>query len=147
MPGAVDALGRLRQQGLLLGVVTNQSGVAKGLISTDELDAVNARVDAVLGPFDSWQICVHDPGDGCECRKPEPGMVQAAADELGVATTRCVLIGDTRGDVDAALSARAAAVLVPTERTLGHEISDARVRARVAATLSDAVSLVLPECR
>ncbi|MDT5234137.1 MAG: hypothetical protein QOF47_124 [Mycobacterium sp.] len=147
MPGAVDALGRLRQQGLLLGVVTNQSGVAKGLISTDELDAVNARVNAVLGPFDSWQICVHDPVDSCECRKPAPGMVEAAADELGVATTRCVLIGDTRGDVDAALSARAAAVLVPTERTLGHEISDARVRARVAATLSDAVSLVLPECR
>jgi histidinol-phosphate phosphatase family protein len=147
MPGAVDALGRLRQQGLLLGVVTNQSGVAKGLISTDELDAVNARVDAVLGPFDSWQICVHDPGDGCQCRKPAPGMVEAAADELGVATTRCVLIGDTGGDVDAALSARAAAVLVPTERTLGHEISDARARARVAATLSEAVSLLLQECR
>jgi beta-phosphoglucomutase-like phosphatase (HAD superfamily) len=74
-------------------------------------------------------------------------MVEAAADELGVTTTRCVLIGDTRADVDAALSARAAAVLVPTERTLGQEISDARLRARVAATLSDAVSLVLQECR
>jgi histidinol-phosphate phosphatase family protein len=147
MPGAVDALGLLRRQGLLLGVVTNQSGVAKGLISADELQAVNARVDAVLGPFDSWQICVHDAGDGCRCRKPAPGMVEAAADELGVATTRCVLIGDTRGDVDAALSARARAVMVPTERTLGHEISDARVRARVATTLSEAVSLVLQEFR
>jgi histidinol-phosphate phosphatase family protein len=147
MRGAVDALGRLRRRGLLLAVVTNQSGVAKGLISPDELDAVNARVDAVLGPFDSWQICVHDDGDGCRCRKPEPGMVKAAAVDLGVDTSRCVLIGDTGGDVDAALAARAEAVLVPTDRTLGHEISDARVRARVAATLDDAVSLVLKDCQ
>jgi histidinol-phosphate phosphatase family protein len=147
MPGALDALGRLRRRGLLLAVVTNQSGVAKGLITPDELHAVNGRVDEVLGPFGSWQVCVHDDGDGCKCRKPAPGMVRAAAEELGVDTTRCVLIGDTGGDVDAALSARADAVLVPTERTLGHEISDARVRARVAATLNDAVSMVLEECQ
>jgi histidinol-phosphate phosphatase family protein len=147
MPGAPDALGRLRREGLLLAVVTNQSGVAKGLISADELDAVNARVDAVLGPFDSWQVCVHDADDGCRCRKPAPGMVQAAADALGVDTSRCVVIGDTGGDIDAALSARANAVLVPTHRTLRHEISAARARARVAPTLDDAVSLILKDRR
>jgi histidinol-phosphate phosphatase family protein len=145
VPGALDALGRLRDQGLLLAVVTNQSGVAKGLITPDELDAVNAKVDAVLGPFDAWQICVHDDGDGCRCRKPAPGMVEAAADALGVDTTRCVLIGDTGGDVNAALSASADAVLVPTGRTRREEISEARMQARVAATLGDAVSLVLRE--
>jgi histidinol-phosphate phosphatase family protein len=147
VPGAQEALGRLRDRGLLLAVVTNQSGVAKGLIKPDELDAVNARVDAVLGPFDSWQVCVHDDGDGCQCRKPAPGMVQAAADELGVDTSRCVMIGDTGGDIDAALAARAKAVLVPTDRTLRREISDARMKARVAASLEDAVSLVLRQCR
>ncbi len=147
VPGAVESLGRLRDRGLLLAVVTNQSGVAKGLITTDELDAVNAKVDAVLGPFDSWQICVHDDGDRCGCRKPAPGMVRAAADALGVDTTRCVMIGDTGGDVEAALSARADVVLVPTGRTRRQEISEARVRARVAATLEDAVSLVLKDCR
>jgi histidinol-phosphate phosphatase family protein len=147
VPGALDALGRLRDRGLLLAVVTNQSGVANGLITADELGAVNARVDAVLGPFDAWQVCVHAAGDGCSCRKPAPGMVQAAADALGVDTARCVMIGDTGGDVDAALSARAAAVLVPTDKTLAHEIDDARSRARVAATLEDAVSLVLRDCR
>jgi histidinol-phosphate phosphatase family protein len=147
MPGARGALARLRRKGLLLAVVTNQSGVAKGLISPGELSAVNGRVDAVLGPFDSWQVCTHDAGDGCRCRKPAPGMVEAAADALGVDTTRCVVIGDTGGDVNAALSARADAVLVPTERTLRHEIADARSRARVAATLDEAVSLVLKDCR
>ncbi|MGV0642844.1 HAD-IIIA family hydrolase [Mycolicibacterium sp. XJ2546] len=145
--GAHDALRRLRDRGLLLAIVTNQSGVAKGLISPDELAAVNTEVDAALGPFGSWQICVHDAGDGCECRKPAPGMVRAAAAELGVEPARCVLIGDTGADVEAALSAGAQAVLVPTERTLTREISDAHQRARVAATIGDAVSLVLKDCR
>ncbi|HKV18038.1 MAG TPA: HAD-IIIA family hydrolase [Mycobacterium sp.] len=147
VPGASDALRRLRSQGLLLGVVSNQSGVAKGLITRDQLSAVNTRVDEVLGPFDAWQVCVHDDGDGCGCRKPAPGMVMAAADALGVDATRCVVIGDTGGDVNAALAAGADAVLVPTERTLRQEISDAQLRAKVAADLPSAVSLVLKECR
>jgi len=145
--GASGALRRLRDRGLLLGIVSNQSGVAKGLITHDELAAVNARVDEVLGPFDAWQVCVHDDGDGCGCRKPAPGMVVAAADALGVDAARCVVIGDTGGDVNAALAAGADAVLVPTERTLRQEISDAQMRARVAADLPAAVSLVLRECR
>lgn len=143
MPGAVAALNRLRDKGLLLAIVTNQSGVAKGLISPQQLEAVNARVDAELGPFDSWQICVHDTHHGCECRKPAPGMVRAAAEELGVDPGRCVLIGDTGGDMAAALSADADAVLVPTERTRPEEVTEARSRARVAPTLVDAVDLVL----
>jgi histidinol-phosphate phosphatase family protein len=147
VPGAPDALRRLRDRGLLLAIVSNQSGVAMGLISSEQLSAVNMRVDEVLGPFDSWQVCVHDDGDGCGCRKPAPGMVLAAAEALGVDASRCVLIGDTGGDIAAALAAGADAVLVPTERTLRHEISDAHVRARVAADLQSAVSMVLQECR
>ena len=146
-PGASGALRKLRERGLLLAVVSNQSGVAKGLITPHQLAAVNNRVDELLGPFDSWHVCVHDDGDGCECRKPAPGMVLAAADALGVDATRCVLIGDTGGDVDAALAAGADAVLVPTDRTLRQELTDAQMRARVAADLPSAVSLVLRECR
>lgn len=147
LPGVHRALQRLRDHGLLLAVVTNQSGVAKGVISAEQLAAVNARVDAMLGPFDSWQICVHDAGDGCHCRKPKPGLVLSAADALGVDAQRCVLIGDTGGDVDAALSARARAVLVPTRRTLTEEIVAARRHAEVAPDLEQAVELVLRECR
>ncbi|VBA43593.1 D-glycero-beta-D-manno-heptose-1,7-bisphosphate 7-phosphatase [Mycobacterium attenuatum] len=146
-PDAMRALRRLREHGLLLAVVTNQSGVARGLISTDQLTAVNARVDALLGPFDSWQVCTHGETDGCGCRKPRPGMVLAAADALAVPPSRCVMIGDTGGDVEAALAAGAEAVLVPTARTLPGEITRAQARARVAATLDEAASLVLRECR
>lgn len=145
--GADVALNRLRARGLLLAVVTNQSGVAKGLIATDQLAQVNARVEELLGPFDAWQICVHDAGDGCGCRKPRPGMVLAAAEALGVRPDRCVLIGDTGGDVRAALAAEARAVLVPTEKTLPQEVSHARARACVASTLTEAVSMVLEEAR
>jgi beta-phosphoglucomutase-like phosphatase (HAD superfamily) len=73
--------------------------------------------------------------------------VLAAAEALAVPPARCVLIGDTGGDVEAALAADAQAVLVPTTRTLPAEIHHARAHARVAETLSDAVSLVLRECR
>lgn len=145
--GASAALDRLRERGLLLAVVSNQSGVAKGLISPTQLAAVNAQVNALLGPFDSWQVCPHDAGDGCTCRKPEPGMVQAAARELGVDPSRCVLIGDTGGDVQAALAATADAVLVPTDRTLPDEVSHARAHGRVAPTLQAAVALVLKDTR
>jgi histidinol-phosphate phosphatase family protein len=145
--GAGRALARLRRRGLLLGVVTNQSGVARGLISPDQLTAVNARVDQVLGPFDTWQVCVHGESDGCGCRKPRPGMVLAAAEALAVPPTRCVMIGDTGGDVQAALAADARAVLVPTGWTLPTEIHHAHTHAQVAETLEEAVSLVLRECR
>ncbi|KZS62814.1 HAD-IIIA family hydrolase [Mycobacterium ostraviense] len=144
---AVRALRRLRERGLLLAVVTNQSGVARGLISSDQLTAVNARVDELLGPFDSWQVCVHAELDGCGCRKPQPGLVLAAAQALAVPPSRCVMIGDAGGDVEAALAADADAVLVPTARTLPDEIDRAHARARVAATLDEAASLVLRECR
>jgi histidinol-phosphate phosphatase family protein len=147
MRGAEHALGRLRRHGLLLGVVTNQSGVARGLISPAQLEAVNARVDEVLGPFDSWQVCVHGEADECGCRKPQPGMVLAAAQALQVPAERCVMIGDTGGDVMAALAAEADAVLVPTSRTLPIEVCQARAHARVAETLDGAVSLVLRDCR
>lgn len=147
LPGAVEALNRLRRRGLKLAVITNQSGVARGLITPDELTAVNARVEDVLGPFDSWQICLHDAGDGCGCRKPASGMVLAAADELGIDPRRCVMIGDTGGDVEAALSAQARAVLVPTERTRRAEVEHANTHASVAVSLSEAVAQVLRECR
>lgn len=147
LPGATAALHRLRAHGLRLGVVSNQSGVAKGLISAEQLTAVNARVDQLLGPFDTWQICRHDAGDGCGCRKPEPGLVTAAATALGVPARRCVMIGDTGGDVAAGLAADAQAILVPTERTRAEEVRAARADAAVAGTLGDAVTLVLEGLR
>jgi histidinol-phosphate phosphatase family protein len=124
--GAAPALRRLRSAGVRTGVVSNQSGVARGLLSLDEVSAVNARIDELLGPFDVWQTCPHGPEDGCACRKPAPGMVADACRELDVQPARSVVVGDIGSDVRAAEAAGAVGVLVPTPATRSHEVTSAR---------------------
>lgn len=138
--GAREALAQLRAEGIPVGVVTNQSGVAKGIIAPEALRAVNDRVDALLGPFDVWEICPHDDGDRCDCRKPAPGLVLRAARRLGVPPEDCVVIGDIGRDVEAARAAGARGILVPTPVTLAEEVAAAP---EVASDLAAAIDLVL----
>lgn len=140
MPGAREALDRLRSGGVPVGVVSNQSGLAKGLIRPAELWAVNARVEELLGPFDIWAICPHGERDGCACRKPQPGLIHRAAAALGVPARDCAVIGDIGRDVEAARAAGARAILVPTPRTLPAEVETAP---EVAADLTRACALLL----
>ncbi|MCZ2803745.1 HAD-IIIA family hydrolase [Modestobacter sp. VKM Ac-2983] len=138
--GAREVLDALRARGVRTGLVTNQSGVGRGLITRAQADAVNARVAELLGPFDTVQVCPHAPEDGCDCRKPAPGMVKAACAELDVDPSRVVVIGDIGADVEAATAAGAAAILVPTTVTRPAEVTAAAHR---APTLVDAVEDVL----
>ncbi|MBY4401620.1 HAD-IIIA family hydrolase [Rhodococcus fascians] len=140
-------LDSLRAQGIRVGLVSNQSGVAKKLITPEQLEQVDARVDELLGPFDTKQYCVHDAEAGCGCRKPMPGMIVDAAAELGVDPASCVVIGDIGADVRAASAAGARAVLVPTARTRPEEVLEARQYAEVAHTLREAVDLALGSVR
>jgi histidinol-phosphate phosphatase family protein len=111
-PGAREAIAAARRAGLKVGVVTNQSGVGRGLITGEQVDAVNARVEQLLGPMDTWQICPHAPDDDCTCRKPAPAMILAAARELGVEPYECAYIGDQADDAAAAHAAGARPVLI-----------------------------------
>ena len=138
--GAFDALNLLRARGVRIGVVSNQSGVGRGLLSCRDVAAVNDRVTAMLGPFDTWQVCAHAPEQGCACRKPRPGMVHAAARTLGVDVRECAVVGDIGADVEAARGAGARSVLVPTPQTRATEVRDAPC---VAADLVDAVRILL----
>ncbi|MEU7848172.1 HAD-IIIA family hydrolase [Micromonospora parva] len=140
VPGARAALDRLRAAGLRLAIVTNQSGLARGYFTGEQMRAVHARVEELLGPFDAWLVCPHDDADGCDCRKPAPGLVHAAARELGTTASRCVLVGDIGRDVAAALAAGAAGVLVPTPVTRPEEIAAA---GWVASDLPSAVDEIL----
>ena len=112
VPGMREALDRLRAQGVPLAVVSNQSGVARGMITIEQVEAVNRRIDALLGPFAAWLYCPHGPGDGCECRKPKPKMIVDAARAMGVDPACCVVIGDKPSDVEAAENAGARSIYV-----------------------------------
>jgi histidinol-phosphate phosphatase family protein len=138
--GAREALDRLRAEGVRLAIVSNQSGVARGLLTRADVDAVNARVVELLGPFEAVHVCTHGPDDGCDCRKPAPGLLQRACAEAGVPPARTVMIGDIGADVEAATAAGVSPILVPTAETLPAEVAAAP---RVARSLPEAVLLVL----
>ncbi|BFU45140.1 HAD-IIIA family hydrolase [Krasilnikovia sp. MM14-A1004] len=140
MPGARDALDRLRGAGLRVGVVTNQSGLARGRFTAAQLAAVHRRVEELLGPFDTWQVCPHASADRCGCRKPAPGLITAAAAALGTTANRCAVVGDIGRDMSAAAAAGATGVLVPTPVTRPDEIAAAPV---VAADPGAAADLLL----
>jgi HAD superfamily hydrolase (TIGR01662 family) len=99
-----------------------------------------ARLDELLGPFETIQVCPHGPEDGCTCRKPAPGMVEAACAELDVDPARCVVVGDIGADVEAAAAAGAGGIMVPTPVTRRQEVAAA---SQVAGTLTAAVDDVL----
>ncbi len=137
--GAKPVLDAIRASGLATGVVSNQSGIARGLVTPAQVAAVNRRVEEILGPFDVWEICPHGDGDGCSCRKPAPGMILSACRKLGIEPFEAALIGDIGADVGAAEAAGAAGVLVPTPVTRAEEVATARM---VAPSLASAVVLL-----
>jgi histidinol-phosphate phosphatase family protein len=106
-PNARALLDRLRAAGLPLAVVSNQSGIGRGFITAEQADAVNRRVDELLGPFAGFFVCPHAPEVECECRKPKPKLILDAARAIGVEPECCVVVGDRESDVEAARNAGA----------------------------------------
>jgi D-glycero-D-manno-heptose 1,7-bisphosphate phosphatase len=112
VPGMREALRRLRAAGIPIAVVSNQSGVGRGMLTVAQVEAVNRRIDELLGPFDAWLYCPHGPHEECECRKPKPKLILDAARAMGVDPACCVVIGDKRSDVEAAHNAGAGSIFV-----------------------------------
>lgn len=140
MLGATEALDQIRKHKIPTAVVSNQSGIARGILTWQELKAVNHQVEKLLGPLGPWFICPHGEQDNCQCRKPKPGLLLQAANVLGVEPQQMALIGDIGSDVQAASAVGARGVLVPTPATLPDEISQAK---ETAPDLISAVNLLL----
>jgi D-glycero-D-manno-heptose 1,7-bisphosphate phosphatase len=141
-PGARQALAGLRARRIPVAVVSNQSGVGHGFVTHQELDAVNRRVDALVGPIQAWLVCPHRLDEGCGCRKPLPNLVLDAARRFGVPAGRCVVIGDVGTDVEAARAAGARGILVPTWATRQDEV---RLAPEIALDLRAAVWRLLEQ--
>jgi D-glycero-D-manno-heptose 1,7-bisphosphate phosphatase len=147
--GAAAAIARLRVGGYAVVVVTNQSGLARGLITPAQYAAVSARVDTLLAGagarLDATYMCPHHPDvDGvCDCRKPAPGLFTRAASDHGLDLRRSVLIGDQWRDIAAASVLGAQGLLVVGPETAPADIERARSEADVAPSLAAAADRIL----
>ncbi len=117
-PGVPQALAKLKQAGARLIVVTNQSGVARGLFSLGDLDAIHVKLRRQLedagAALDAIYVCPHHPDDQCECRKPNTGMIHQAVREWHIDLSRSYLIGDHVRDMELARRIGARGILVTT---------------------------------
>lgn len=152
IPGAVDAVRRLNEAGWLVVVVTNQSGVARGYYSEQQVALLHRHMADELarggGQVDGWYYCPHHPSGQepynrqCDCRKPLPGMLLRAAYELEIDLSRSWMVGDKLVDVQAGLAAGCRAVLVRTGYGL-KESADLPADVLVCDDLAAAVELIL----
>ena len=125
IPGAPEAIRRLKEAGFLVIVVTNQSGVARGYFSRDDVDLLHDHIQRELGKIgtaiDAFYFCPHHPEKGvgelkvdCDCRKGRPGMLLQAAAEHGIDLAASWMIGDKRADLEAGRAAGCRSLLVRT---------------------------------
>lgn len=118
VPGAAEAVRLAGQAGFLVVVLTNQSGVGRGYFTLDDVERVHRRIEELLAregaKLDAVYVCPHAPEDGCQCRKPRPGLVRQAARCLPVDLARSWMIGDKAADLELARNAGLQGVLVRT---------------------------------
>ncbi len=156
LAGIFPALQRLQQSAYRVVLVTNQSAVGRGIITAQQALAVNRRVvetiEAWGGRIDASYLCQHQPDDGCDCRKPAPGMLLQAARDLNLDLARSYLIGDAMSDLQAAKAAGVQGILVLTGRglqELRRSAATDALRWLVAADLAGALAYIpgLPKAR
>jgi D-glycero-D-manno-heptose 1,7-bisphosphate phosphatase len=118
LPGSLEAIADLTRAGFTVAVITNQSGIGRGLFSEETLAAIHAAmraaVEAAGGRLAGIFYCPHRPDAACDCRKPKPGLLLQAARRFGVPLDGVAFIGDKASDVEAAQAAGARPVLVGT---------------------------------
>jgi histidinol-phosphate phosphatase family protein len=152
VPGAAAAIARLNAAGMPVIVVSNQSGIGRGLITRVEYEGVQARIEELLAEsgatVDATYVCPHVPDAEsgaalCECRKPGTLLFREAAIEHAIDLARSTYIGDRWRDVAPALEFGGRGILVPSPDTDASDVERARVELQVADTLGEAVASIL----
>jgi heptosyltransferase-2 len=155
LAGVGPALARLKGAGAKLVVVTNQSGVGRGIITLKDLEAIHARLEGILeqegAALDAIYFCPHHPDDGCRCRKPNVGMVERAASELQLNLRRSYLIGDHARDIQLAHRVGAKAILLTPALVDTQALDMLKVERAmpdaVAKSMAEAVDWILEDVR
>ncbi|MDN7140832.1 D-glycero-beta-D-manno-heptose 1,7-bisphosphate 7-phosphatase [Pseudomonas sp. JQ170] len=131
IPGSIEAIAQLSKAGWTVAVATNQSGIARGYYPLSTLDAMHARLRELVaqqgGEVGLIVHCPHGPDEGCDCRKPNPGMLRTIAAHYQVDLAGVWFVGDSKGDLEAALAVDAQPILVKTgkgEKTLSKGIPE-----------------------
>jgi len=131
IPGSIEAIAQLSKAGWTVAVATNQSGIARGYYPLSTLDAMHARLRELVaqqgGEVGLIVHCPHGPDEGCDCRKPKPGMLRTIAAHYQVDLAGVWFVGDSKGDLEAALAVDAQPILVKTgkgEKTLSKGIPE-----------------------
>jgi D-glycero-D-manno-heptose 1,7-bisphosphate phosphatase len=125
LPGVADACTRLREAGFDLVVVTNQPDIARGTQTPEAVRHINDVLLAAL-PLEEVVICPHDDADDCDCRKPKPGMLVAAAQRRGIDLSASFMVGDRWRDVEAGIRAGCRTLLIDRgydERSVQPDVS------------------------
>lgn len=151
LPGSISALARLASSPYKIVIVTNQAVVGRKIISLEEAWTINSRVVAEIerggGRIDRTYLCPHASTDNCPCRKPRPGMILQAAEELALDLQRSILIGDALTDIEAGRRAGIPhTFLVQTGRGLAQsQLSDSAAYApqRTFERMETAVAAIL----
>ncbi len=140
LSGVGPALARLKNAGAKLVVVTNQSGVGRGILTLKDLEAIHARLEGLLeqegAALDAIYFCPHHPDNGCRCRKPNVGMVERAVSELQLDLRRSYLIGDRERDIQLAHRVGAKGILI-TAKVMDQQVLD---RLKVEQAMPEAVA-------
>ena len=153
LAGVGPALARLKGAGAKLVVVTNQSGVGRGIITLKDLEAIHARLQGLLeqedAALDAIYFCPHHPDDGCRCRKPNVGMVERAVSELQLDLRRSYLIGDHARDIQLAHKVGAKAILITTALVDAQALDMLKIEQAmpdaVARSMAEAVDWILDD--
>lgn len=149
--GAVRALRDLREHGYRLIIISNQAGVAHGYFEEQALDAVKERLRILLGDvtIDGFYFCPHHPQGvverytrACNCRKPQPGMIQQAAADFEIDLSQSWMIGDILHDVEAGNRAGCKTILINNGHETAWEINSFRKPAYIAKDLVEASQLI-----
>jgi len=144
---SLEAIVRLSSSDYLIVIVTNQSAIGRGIVSADVVDDINTRMTGEIikagGRVDRVIVCPHTPDDNCACRKPKPGMLLSAANEMDIDLSQSYMVGDSVDDMLAGIAAGCIPIIVLTGRGIHEWMNRRDLTFKVVSNLWKSVDYIV----